>query len=80
MPSTKIRMRKPAARRGVGVSILVGNGGLFCRRVATRAPGAMTGFAYPEMLVQVCKRPKGRLAAHENGEDKGFNACHEYAS
>lgn len=37
------------------ISILVGNGGLFLPQEMLRgADGAMTGFAYPEMLVQVC--------------------------
>ncbi|MCR8548974.1 dihydrodipicolinate synthase family protein [Salipiger sp. P9] len=36
------------------VSILVGNGGLFLpQEMARGADGAMTGYAYPEMLVQV---------------------------
>jgi 4-hydroxy-tetrahydrodipicolinate synthase len=38
------------------ISVLVGNGGLFLPQEMLRgADGAMTGFAYPEMLVQVCK-------------------------
>ncbi len=38
------------------VSILVGNGGLFLpQELARGADGAMTGFAYPEMLVGVCR-------------------------
>ena len=37
------------------ISILVGNGGLFVPQEMLRgADGAMTGFAYPEMLVQAC--------------------------
>ncbi|WP_299379214.1 dihydrodipicolinate synthase family protein [uncultured Kiloniella sp.] len=37
------------------VSILCGNGGLYLpQELARGADGAMTGFAYPEMLVQVC--------------------------
>ncbi|HEV2572867.1 MAG TPA: dihydrodipicolinate synthase family protein [Beijerinckiaceae bacterium] len=37
------------------VSILVGNGGLYLpQELARGADGAMTGFAYPEMLVDVC--------------------------
>ncbi|MBB6470056.1 4-hydroxy-tetrahydrodipicolinate synthase [Aminobacter lissarensis] len=44
------------------VSILVGNGGLFLPDELTRgADGAMTGFAYPEMMVDV-------VAAHSRGE------------
>jgi 4-hydroxy-tetrahydrodipicolinate synthase len=44
------------------VSILTGNGGgLFLTEELTRgADGAMTGFAYPEMMVDVCR-------AHANG-------------
>ncbi len=38
------------------ISILVGNGGLFLpQELARGADGAMTGFAWPEMLVQVCQ-------------------------
>lgn len=50
---TKVREgeRKPGRRR---VSILVGNGGLYYPQEMRRgADGAMTGFAWPEMLVQV---------------------------
>jgi 4-hydroxy-tetrahydrodipicolinate synthase len=50
---TKVREgeQKPGRRR---VSILVGNGGLYYPQEMRRgADGAMTGFAYPEMLVQV---------------------------
>ena len=37
------------------LSILVGNSGLFLpQELARGADGAMTGFAYPEMLVEVC--------------------------
>jgi len=37
------------------ISILAGNGGLYLPQELHRgADGAMTGFAYPEMLVQVC--------------------------
>ncbi|MGV3491966.1 MAG: dihydrodipicolinate synthase family protein, partial [Devosia sp.] len=46
------RLRAAAGRQ---VSILVGNGGLYLpQELARGANGAMTGFAYPEMLVQVC--------------------------
>lgn len=39
------------------VSILCGNGGLYLpQELARGADGAMTGFAYPEMLVQVVRR------------------------
>jgi len=47
------RMEETGARR---LSILVGNGGIFLPHELERgADGAMTGFAYPEMLVQVCR-------------------------
>ncbi|MBS0548658.1 MAG: dihydrodipicolinate synthase family protein [Proteobacteria bacterium] len=43
--------KKPGRRR---VSILIGNGGLYYPQEMRRgADGAMTGFAWPEMLVQV---------------------------
>ena len=43
-----------SARRRI--SILTGNGGLYLPQELHRgADGAMTGFAYPEMLVQVCE-------------------------
>lgn len=39
------------------VSILVGNGGLFLpQELARGADGAMTGFAFPDMLVEVCEK------------------------
>jgi len=38
------------------ISILVGNGGLFLPEELSRgADGAMTGFCYPEMMVEVCR-------------------------
>jgi 4-hydroxy-tetrahydrodipicolinate synthase len=44
--------KKPGRRR---VSILVGNGGLYLPQELRRgADGAMTGFAWPEMLAEVC--------------------------
>jgi 4-hydroxy-tetrahydrodipicolinate synthase len=51
---TEVREQAAAAGRR-RISILVGNGGLFLPQEMLRgADGAMTGFAYPEMLVQVC--------------------------
>lgn len=52
------RLRRRAAEPGRRrVSILVGNGGQFLpQELARGADGAMTGFAYPEMLVEVCRR------------------------
>jgi len=53
------RASNDGARR---VSILVGNGGLYLpQELARGADGAMTGFAYPEMLVKV-------VALHSAGE------------
>lgn len=50
------------------VSILVGNSGLFLpQELARGADGAMTGFAYPEMLVDVCRAYAAGEAAR--GED-----------
>lgn len=44
------------------ISILVGNSGLFLpQELARGADGAMTGFAYPEMMVDVCR-------AHADGD------------
>ncbi len=64
---TKVREgeKKPGRRR---VSILVGNGGLYYPQEMRRgADGAMTGFAWPEMLVQVYELfAKGRA---EEAED-----------
>ena len=49
--------KKPGRRR---VSILVGNGGLYLPQELRRgADGAMTGFAWPEMLVRVCDLAAG---------------------
>jgi 4-hydroxy-tetrahydrodipicolinate synthase len=52
------RIRSDAVARGARrVSILVGNGGLyFPQSLARGADGVMTGFAYPEMLVQAYER------------------------
>lgn len=47
-------LRKAEAAGGRRISILCGNGGLFLPEEMGRgADGAMTGFAYPEMLAQV---------------------------
>ena len=53
---TRIREDEQADGRR-RVSILVGNNGLFLPQELRRgADGAMTGFAYPDVLVEVCKR------------------------
>ncbi|MBT6135053.1 MAG: dihydrodipicolinate synthase family protein [Kordiimonadaceae bacterium] len=50
------------------ISILCGNGGLYLPQELSRgADGAMTGFAYPEMLVSVCK--KFENGDHDDAED-----------
>lgn len=50
-----LRAAEEAGRRRV--SILCGNGGLFLPEEMRRgADGAMTGFAFPEMMVEVCRR------------------------
>ena len=51
------RLRATATERHRRVSILVGNGGLYLpQELARGADGAMTGFAFPEMLVEVYNR------------------------
>ena len=51
------QVRRSAAEQGLRrVSVLVGNGGLYLpQELARGADGAMTGFAYPEMLVEVVR-------------------------
>jgi 4-hydroxy-tetrahydrodipicolinate synthase len=59
----KLSALRAASDKGTGrrVSILGGNGGLFLpEELARGSDGAMTGFAFPEMMVQVC-------AAHAKG-------------
>ena len=56
------RVRDASAQGLRRVSLLVGNGGLYLpQELARGADGAMTGFAYPEMLVEV-------VALHHAGE------------
>jgi len=52
------RLRADAtASGGRRLSVLVGNSGIFLPHELDRgADGAMTGFAFPEMLVEVCRR------------------------
>lgn len=55
---TKItQVRQTAEQQGIRrVSILIGNGGLYLPQELQRGvDGAMTGFAYPEMLVEVVR-------------------------
>ncbi|MFT3907559.1 MAG: dihydrodipicolinate synthase family protein [Steroidobacteraceae bacterium] len=61
---SKISQLRQASEQGLlrRISILVGNGGLFLAEELERgADGAMTGFAFPEMMVEIC-------AAHERGD------------
>ncbi|MDB5531109.1 MAG: dihydrodipicolinate synthase family protein [Devosia sp.] len=62
------KLSRLRAAPGRQVSVLVGNGGLYLpQELARGANGAMTGFAYPEMLVQVCAEfAKGN---QDRGED-----------
>jgi 4-hydroxy-tetrahydrodipicolinate synthase len=64
---TKIsKLRQSSAEnRSPRVSILCGNGGLYLpQELARGADGAMTGFAYPEMLVEVVEK-------HQKGDVDG---------
>lgn len=70
----KISAVRRASENGLRrVSILTGNGGLFLpQELARGADGAMTGFAYPEMLVEV-------VALHAAGErDRAENLYDAY--
>ncbi len=62
-------VRESARRDGLRrVAVLCGNGGLYLPlELARGADGAMTGFAFPEMLVEVCAR--FAAGANESGED-----------
>ena len=61
------RLREGDAHRR-RLSILVGNSGLFLpQEMARGADGAMTGFAYPEMLVEVCGALSRRRAGNRRG-------------
>ncbi|MGH1575722.1 dihydrodipicolinate synthase family protein [Planktotalea sp.] len=60
------------AMSGTGLSILTGNSALFLPQEMQRgADGAMTGFAYPEMMVQVVSR---HLAGDVDGAEDIFDA------
>ncbi|MFE3837603.1 dihydrodipicolinate synthase family protein [Pseudogemmobacter sonorensis] len=49
-------LRDAEAKGRRRISILCGNGGIFLpEEMARGADGAMTGFGFPEMMVQVCK-------------------------
>ncbi len=65
----KISKVRQASDKGLRrVSILCGNGGLYLpQELARGADGAMTGFAYPEMLVTMVKLYK--TGEHDRAED-----------
>jgi 4-hydroxy-tetrahydrodipicolinate synthase len=76
---TKIRTdaERAGARR---VSILIGNGGLYYLQSLQRgADGAMTGFAFPDVLVQVYERfAAGEVDGAEDLYDRYLPlACYE---
>jgi 4-hydroxy-tetrahydrodipicolinate synthase len=61
-------LRNAEARGRPRVSILCGNGGVFLPEEMQRgADGAMTGFAYPEMMVEVCRL--SRKGEHDEAQD-----------
>ncbi|WP_300575391.1 dihydrodipicolinate synthase family protein [Phenylobacterium sp.] len=61
-----LRQQEDAGRRRV--SVLCGNSGLFLPEEMQRgADGAMTGFAYPEMMIDVVRL--SRLGEHERARD-----------
>ncbi|WP_108676564.1 dihydrodipicolinate synthase family protein [Acuticoccus yangtzensis] len=66
-------IRQTSEKRGTRrVSILCGNGGLYLPQELGRgADGAMTGFAYPEMLVEVVRR---HHAGDVDGAEDVFDA------
>jgi 4-hydroxy-tetrahydrodipicolinate synthase len=54
---SRVRAAEATGERKRRISILVGNGGIhLVQELARGADGAMTGFAFPEMLVGVCRR------------------------
>jgi 4-hydroxy-tetrahydrodipicolinate synthase len=66
------KVRAADAKRNRRISILVGNGGIHLpQELARGADGAMTGFAFPEMLVEVCRR---FAAGDRDGAEDVFDA------
>lgn len=61
-------LREGEAKGCRRVSILCGNGGMFLTEELRRgADGAMTGFGYPEMMVDVCRlNAEGKLEAAQD--------------
>lgn len=66
------RVRGADKERGRRISILVGNSGIHLpQELARGADGAMTGIAFPEMLVEVCRR---FAAGDQDGAEDVFDA------
>lgn len=66
------RVRAADKERNRRISILVGNGGIHLpQELARGADGAMTGFAFPEMLIEVCRR---FAAGDRDGAEDVFDA------
>jgi 4-hydroxy-tetrahydrodipicolinate synthase len=69
---SKVRAVEAKGERKRRISILVGNGGIhLCQELARGADGAMTGFAFPEMLVEVCRK---WFAGDQQGAEDLFDA------
>ena len=67
------RLREAEKKGGRRVSILIGNGGAhYSQLLARGVDGAMTGFAYPELLV---KTRDLFLAGKQDAADAVFDAC-----
>lgn len=69
---SRVRAADKDGSRNRRISILVGNGGLHLpQELARGADGAMTGFAFPEMLIEVCRR---FAASDKDGAEDVFDA------
>ena len=67
------RLREAESKGGRRVSILIGNGGAhYSQLLARGVDGAMTGFAYPELLVRTREL---FLAGKPDAADDVFDAC-----
>jgi 4-hydroxy-tetrahydrodipicolinate synthase len=67
-PRENLRLARGERQRRAAHFHLTGNGGLFLPEELERgADGAMTGFAFPEMMVQVVKAFRG--GDHERAHD-----------
>jgi 4-hydroxy-tetrahydrodipicolinate synthase len=69
---SRVRAAEAKGERKRRISILVGNGGIhLVQELARGADGAMTGFAFPEMLVGVCRK---FAAGDEEGAEDLYDA------